>query len=617
MCGIIGLHLKNKIKPNIYINAINSLKHRGPDDQGLWFDNQGKNLCLGQSRLSIIDLSEKSNQPMKDINEDYIIVFNGEVYNFKEIKSHLIKMGQTFRTKSDTEVLLEAYKFWGKKCLDKLEGMFAFAVYDRKKNKIFIARDRAGEKPLFYFYNGYDFIFASEIKAIFEIPSVERKINYSHLNLLLAQGYINKNRSIIHNINKLPAGNFLEYDIKTRQIKIERYWDLPSPNYDSRFDKNDLVDELQSLLTNAVNQQLVSDVPLGILLSGGLDSSLITALAAKSDKLINTFSITFPNNVNYDESKHSRLIAKYFGTNHTELAGEEFSLETLPNISKQFDEPIFDSSSIPTFMVSNLVKEKCTVALGGDGGDELFGGYDHYRRLLFLNEKFNFVPNIFRQTVSSTLNKLYKKYRGRNWIDAFGQDLTKELPRIATYFRTHERKLLLKNQSFYDAELMWSKDVPQQENLLERATRMDFKNYLCEDILVKVDRASMLNSLEVRAPLLNHKIIEFAFSKIPPQLKTTSTENKIILKLLGKKILPTDFDFNRKQGFITPLDYWFERDDWINLFEEVFYDSSQELFNHSYLKKLMNEQRNGNLQSERLFGLLMLCIWKSEYGIKM
>ena len=617
MCGIIGLHLKDKIEPNICINAVNSLKHRGPDDQGLWFDDQDKNLCLGQSRLSIIDLSEKSNQPMKDIDEDYIIVFNGEIYNFKEIKKHLFKMGKTFRTKSDTEVLLEAYKFWGKKCLDKLEGMFSFAIYDRKKSKIFIARDRAGEKPLFYFYNGHDFIFASEIKAIFEIPSVERKINHSNLNLLLSQGYINKNRSIIHNISKLPAGNFLEYNTKTKKIKIERYWDLPSPNYDSHLNKNELVDELQSLLTNAVNQQLVSDVPLGILLSGGLDSSLITALAAKSGKLINTFSITFPNNVHYDESKHSRLIAKYFGTNHTELAGEEFSLEILPNIVKQFDEPIFDSSCIPTFMVSRLVKEKCTVALGGDGGDELFGGYDHYRRLLFLNERFNFLPNIFKQKISSTLNKIYKRYRGRNWIDAFGQNLTKELPRMATYFRTHERKLLLKNQSFYDTELDWNRDVPQQENLLERATRMDFKNYLCEDILVKVDRASMLNSLEVRAPLLNHKIIEFAFSKIPPQLKATSTENKIILKLLGRKILPIDFDYNRKQGFNTPLNHWFKRNDWLNLFEEVFFDGSQELFNHSYLRELMNEQKKGNLQSERLFGLLMLCIWKFEYGIKI
>ena len=618
MCGILGIVSNSKIEKDIFFNAVHALDHRGPDDSGLWFSSDNLNICLGHTRLSIIDLTNNSSQPMKDKSGNFIIIFNGEIYNYKTIRKELAKSGIKFTTTGDTEVLLEAYKFWGTNCLKKLVGMFSFAIYDIKSQKIFLARDRAGEKPLFYFYNGSDFIFSSELKGLLKFPQVEKRINLESLDIFLAEGYVPNDRCIIKKIKKLPAAHSMTYDVLSNQIKIERYWDLPKIDYKTNIPTHDIVNELELLINNSVTNQLEADVPVGILLSGGLDSSLVTALAAKNKEKINTFTISFSKNPQFDETKHARIIAEHYSTNHFELEAEESSIDLLPLLAKQFDEPLIDTSTIPTYLVTKLVRQHCTVALGGDGGDELFGGYRHYSRLLFLQKNSKYFSHRMREKISKLLISLSKKHRGNNWLEALGTNLNQDLPRVASYFNQNERKQLISNSrgGNFIAENNWKERVPYTENLLDRATRMDFYNYLCEDILVKVDRASMLNSLEMRAPLLDHRIIEFAFQKIPMRLKSTHNQRKIILQMLGKKILPKKFVFNRKQGFNVPINDWFKSKEWNIFLKDVLLDPSQNIFDHSYIEQLINNHIDGDLQGERLYGLLMFELWRKEYKIK-
>ena len=618
MCGILGISSKSIIDKKICYKSIQTLNHRGPNDKGIWFSSSSRSVCFAHARLSIIDLTNQSKQPMIDSSGNYVLIFNGEIYNFQSIKKYLSGQGIDFKTTGDTEVLLEAFKFWGENCINKLVGMFSFAIYDIKSEKIFIARDRSGEKPLFYFYDGQDFIFGSELKALLSFPQIEKKINLKSLKLLLAQGYIHFDNCIVKNVKKLPAGHYLSFDIKSQNLAINKYWDLPKPKYNSNSSNADLVNKLEFLLEKSLKKQLIADVPVGVLLSGGLDSSIITALSSKINKKINTFTINFPNNPTYDESSHARLISNYFGTNHYELDAENFSIELLPKLAKQYDEPIIDSSALPTYLVTKLVREKCTVALGGDGGDELFGGYDHYSRLLFLEKNLKFVNHKIRKKISSSILKVYKKQKGRNWISAFGCNFESELPRIATYFYENEIKKLIHNEKLneFSSDQEWNNITPSTKNLLERATRMDFYNYLCEDILVKVDRASMLNSLEMRAPMLDHEIIEFAFEQIPPHLKSTSNEKKILLKMLGKKILPREFKFSRKMGLNAPINDWFKTSELTNFFREILLDNSQKFFDHTFVEKLIVEHLKGNVQGERLYGLLMFQLWVNEYKME-
>jgi asparagine synthase (glutamine-hydrolysing) len=618
MCGIVGIVSNSPQAQRAWL-AIgrDAMTHRGPDDAGEWWSGDGR-VGLAQRRLAIIDLSPAGHQPMHDASGTLSIVFNGEIYNFADLRKELIAKGHGFRSHSDTEVILAAYREWGTDCLSRFNGMFAFALFDARQHTVFIARDRAGEKPLFYHQANGVLRFASELKALLADPSLTRRIDPEALDCYLAMGYVPGDRCMLQGFHKLPPAHALLFDLQTGQAKIWRYWQLPElATAQGTLEESALLDELEALLEDAVRRQMVADVPVGVLLSGGVDSSLITAMAVRASSQVQTFTIGFPGHGMLDETEHARLIARHFGTRHTELMAEDATANLLPRLARQFDEPMVDSSMIPTFLVSQLVRQHCTVALGGDGGDELFGGYGHYSRLQWMQKNLGAIPLPLRNGIALAAEKLLPVgVKGRNWLQGLGGDLDKGLPLMASCFDATTRGRLLAAQSGWhaQAENVLRSRVPVHPDLLQRATRMDFSNYLAEDILVKVDRASMLNSLELRAPLLDYRVIEFAFGKVPSHLKATAQDKKILLKRLTARVLPTEFDRQRKQGFSIPLGEWLKGGAFKALFNEVLRDPECS-FDAGTVDSLLRGQDKGRSNSERLFALVLFELWRREYGV--
>lgn len=622
MCGIVGVISKRPIRDReILIRQRDKMSHRGPDDAGVWWSEDG---CVGLAhrRLAVIDPSLSGHQPMRDRSGKVLIVFNGMIYNFIELREELRGKGHSFGSSSDTEVILAAYLEWGIDCLKRLNGMFAFGIYDGNKKQFFLARDRAGEKPLFYRLNNGEISFASELKALMADPEIPRRINAAAFDSYLAFGYIPGELCILEGINKLPPAHFLALNLDSRECRIERYWhlpDQPSEKHEAgQMQENDLANELEGLLEDTVSKQLISDVPIGIMLSGGIDSSLITAMAARKSSKIKTFTVCFPGYEKYNETEHARLVARHFDTDHIEMEASNVGVSILPVLAKQYDEPMADSSMIPTYLVSKLVRQHCTVALGGDGGDELFAGYPRYDRLLRMSRNVRRIPQFSRICISRMAEHMVPVgVKGRNWLKGANVDLDNELPHIGWLFNRKDRIGLLKNadSTHLVAEEIWKKRTPSNVGILQRATRMDFENYLAEDILVKVDRASMLNSLEVRAPLLDHRVIEFAFGKLPQKLRATPLMRKIILKKIVSEILPPQFDIKRKQGLVVPLGSWLTGGEWKEYFREILVGESNNVFNMGFIQSLIRSQKLGFRNSERLFALVMFELWRREYNV--
>jgi asparagine synthase (glutamine-hydrolysing) len=371
-------------------------------------------------------------------------------------------------------------------------------------------------------------------------------------------------------------------------------------------------------MESAVKSQMVADVPIGILLSGGVDSSLITSMAAKSSGKIKTFTVGFDQSKDYDERSQARMISKYFGTEHNELNAEDIKPDIMKKLAYFYDEPIADSSMVPTYFISNFVNKHCTVALGGDGGDELFGGYKHYDRLLWCKKYLGWLPKKFRKQIANLTSEfLPNGFKGKNWLQSLDCDFETDVPLIASLFdRKIRNELVNDSSSLINAESIWKDRAPKNLDFLERLTRMDFENYLTEDILVKVDRASMLNSLEIRAPFLDKNIIEFAFGRIPSSLKANTLERKIFLKKLTKKILPAEFDRQRKHGFSIPLKNWLKHGRWKIFFQEILFDE-QCIFHKEIIKNLFNNQNKGFNNAERIFNLTLFELWRREYSMKL
>ena len=623
MCGIIGIMSKSPVSDSSWLLiGRDKMTHRGPDSSGDWW-SKDRRVGLGHRRLSIIDLSQSGQQPMHDVKEELCIVFNGEIYNFIDLRNELLSKNHQFKSKSDTEVILEAYREWGNDCISKLSGMFAFALYDSRCQSILIARDRVGEKPLFYSIDNNSLCFASELKGLMSNSTFLRKLDPEAMDCYLSMGYIPKDLCILKGVKKLPAAHAMTFDLNSGQNKIWRYWNLPE--FDISFNENlinesVLLVELEQLLEDSVRRQMIADVPVGILLSGGVDSSLITAMATRASRQVKTFTVCFPSYGQFDETEHARLIANHFKTDHIELQGSEIKVDLMPILARQFDEPMVDSSMIPMYLVSQLVRKHCTVALGGDGGDELFGGYSHYSHLLWLKEKLGWLPLCLRKLIANSATYVLPTgFKGRNWLQGLNADYNSSLPLIANYFDALGRKRLMSNQSAWElvAENIKSISIPKSMDLLQRATRLDFENYLVNDILVKVDRASMLNSLEIRAPFLDYRLIEFAFKKVPSHFKATIDQRKILLKKLTSKILPASFDKERKQGFSIPLASWLQKGPWKNYFYEVLLDSKQSIFNRNEVVKLLEGQSKGRANSERLFSLVLFELWQKEYRVSL
>jgi asparagine synthase (glutamine-hydrolysing) len=442
------------------------------------------------------------------------------------------------------------------------------------------------------------------------------------LNHFLAYGYVPGAMCILRGIRKLPAGHALIYRLDTGEAKSWSYWRLPEPANDASAGEHELVEELETLLRQSVRRRLVADVPVGILLSGGIDSSLVTALAAQvSSGPVRTFTITFPGAGRFDEAAYARIVADRFGTQHTELPAEADTMELLPQLARQYDEPIADSSMIPTYLVSRLIRRHATVAVGGDGGDELFAGYWHYSWLQRTRRWRELTPLWARRALGRGVAALAPiGTRGRTYAIGAGGGEDHAIAHVDMYFDASARQRLL---SAAVREAAATGAAPESAKTLlcrpehsqvQQATRVDFSTYMVDDILAKVDRASMLTSLEVRAPWLDHKIIEFAFGRVPDRLRATKTEGKILPKRLGRKLLPPALDLNRKQGFSIPIDRWL-RGDMGRVVDDVLADADPRLFAKDQIARMQAGQRRGLANGKRLFALAMFELWRREYRV--
>ncbi len=621
MCGILGVVDNKGLDKELLRQMRDTMFHRGPDDAGAWVSRDRK-VGLAHRRLSIIDLSEAGRQPMSDSEGKIWITYNGEIYNFQEIREELRKKGYSFKSRTDTEVIIKAYKEWGSDCLQKFNGMFAFGIYDDREKILFMARDRVGKKPLYYMQNKHNgrFVFASEIKAFLKDKSFSKEIDTQALNFYFTFGYIPGELCIFKGIKKLPPAHAMIYYLNTGQKKVWSYWDAPLL-IEKRPSEDELLEELESLLEDAVRLRMISDVPLGAFLSGGVDSSLVVAMMSKvSDKPVKTFSIGFEDD-EYNELPYARIVAEHFGTEHHELIVKPDTFSILPELVRQFDEPFADSSMLPTYYVSKATREHVTVALSGDGGDELFGGYRLYLAALFDYYIRMLIPPLFGKRIARAAEYLPEKrlYRVKRQLLKLKLDLYDAFVERSSdphFEERYRRRLLSKdilNNKFLEPELSRRNYLLQRKgDFINRLTYTDMKTYLPDDILVKVDRASMLVSLEVRAPLLDYRIAEFSFKNIPGSLKVKRLTTKYLLKNLARKILPKELDINRKWGFAVPISKWF-RGTLSTDIEEILLGDGSGFLNQSYIRELLDEHRAGIDHSGRLFTLLVFYLWKREY----
>jgi asparagine synthase (glutamine-hydrolysing) len=598
-----------------------TMVHRGPDDAGEYWTADAT-LGLAHRRLAIIDLSEAGHQPMADGRGELWIVFNGEIYNYKSLREELEQLGHRFRSTSDTEVILEAYRAWGERCLSRLNGMFAFALFDSRTRQLLLARDRAGEKPLFYRHADGQLLFASELKALMANPEVPREVDRDALTEYLTYGYVWGDRCMLRGIRKLPPAHAMTYRLGSGEARVWRYWQLPQA-VASAGRAEELADELEQLLADSVRRQLVADVPVSILLSGGLDSSLITALAARcSTKPVRTFNVSFPGHSEFDEAPQARLVAGHFGTEHVELTAEPGTVDLLPQLARQYDEPLGDPSMVPTYLVSRLISQRAKVALGGDGGDELFGGYLHYSWIPVQQRVRRVVPGAIRALgATAAAHLLPVGFPARNQMLGLRRDMSHHIAQVRVYFDAVSRRRLLAPawrsgtaEEITPEERKASLCDPAQTPL-QRAVRNDFSTYMVDDVLVKVDRASMLASLEVRAPMLDYRVIEFAIGRVPDELKASRHARKVLLRHLARRLLPRGYDVSRKRGFSVP-DQWFSGA-WGGFMQEVLVQADARLFDQRFIQQLVKAQQRGRRHSERLFALTMFELWRRAYGVAL
>lgn len=618
MCGMVGFAGRSAgMNLEDLHRCRDALAHRGPDASASWTSGDGC-VALAHRRLAIVELTAAGVQPMHWLDPSLSIVFNGEIYNHNELREELRAMGCSFRGHSDTEVILAGYSRWGEGVFERLRGMFAIALYDPAERRLLLARDRAGEKPLYWVRHRGGIVFASELAALFADPSLPRRLDPSGVNSYLAFGYVPADQCIVAGVSKVAPAHFLRFDLDSGAVEQHRFWNLPEPQPDFNLDEEALVDELQGLLLSAVREQLDADVPVAVLLSGGIDSSLVTACASVvSSRPVRTFSVGFPGEATFDERPHARRVASYFGTQHVELELEPSSVDLIPELARRFDEPLADSSMIPTYLLSRLVAKHGKVVLGGDGGDELFGGYRSYQGALRLEAARVALPRWLRRGVATGARALLPVgYPGRNAVAHLDGTFAEGVARVGTMFDARMRARLVPSLGRGDLlgvpELWKQALVDQSRGVPGAFMASDFRSYLPGDILVKVDRASMANSLEVRAPFLDHRLIEFAFGKVPNRLRTTGSERKILLRRLAKKLLPPDFDVARKQGFSIPLTAWLSpqlRESACQRFESRFGD----FFDFAEVRGLLGSQHVGGVT--RIFSLLMLMHWMEAHDV--
>lgn len=622
MCGIAGIiHKNNQAVDRSILEKMNrALMHRGPDDEGYHCEGS---LGLAHRRLSIIDLSG-GHQPMSTADGRYTIVFNGEIYNFLEIKANLQKKGISFKTNSDTEVLLYAYALEGKKCLDRLNGMFSFAIWDKNEKTIFAARDRFGKKPFYYWDSLHHFAFASELKAFLVHPDFKKELNHQALSSFFQYEYVPAPLSIFKGVCKLPAGHFLIW--KEGSFSIQKYWDIPLKQSETPLDWEESKKKLIVLLDEATQKRLVSDVPLGVFLSGGLDSSSIVAMMARhrSGSHIKTFSIGFDEK-SFDESEHALFISKHFKTDHHhQVLTPGKMLEILPRVVSFMDEPFADYSIIPTYLLAQFTRQKVTVALGGDGSDELFAGYPTFYadRLARMYQKF---PYFFKKGLQFFVDHLPVSHRDMSFdfkarqflYGVHFESVLRNQVWLGSFHFAEQKKLFVDSSQLKDPLLLVRQALQHcpSSDSLDRILYFYQKFYLTDDILVKTDRASMATSLEVRAPYLDLDLVSFV-SSLPSHFKLKGRVTKYILKEALKEILPSQIIFRKKKGFGIPVGLWLKNELRSHLLEILSPERIKRdgIFNPAFVECMINQHLEGRVNHrKKLFSLLTFHWWKDQF----
>ena len=627
MCGIAGF-LTNKddsLNEQNLVEMGNAIIHRGPDAKGEYLD---EHVGLCHRRLSILDLSVAGNQPMFSANGNVVIVFNGEIYNFLALKKDLEAEGETFKSGTDTEVIIKLYEKYGVKCLAHLNGMFAFALWDKTKKELFIARDRLGKKPLYYYVDPEfpsQFAFGSEIKAILALPNIKRELRLDAVHDYFAYQYVPDPKSIFTHIHKLPPANYMV--IKNGQISIQEYWEVSFAKQ-TELNEEQAITQLQTIIKEATQRRMISDVPLGAFLSGGVDSSgIVATMSGLSPTPVKTCTIAFDNE-KYNEAKFAEAVAKQYKTEHHEFLVHQNVADTLEHIVSYFDEPFADPSLVPTFFVSELARKEVTVAIAGDGGDEVFAGYEKYTTDFIENQLREKFPKWMRKNVFPSLAAIsgainltpFKRAKslftslsvspemGFYITNSQLQDEQWEMlvkPEVKrTLGSYHPSKITL---DFYKAA-----DGPDH---LSKILYTDMKTYLTGGILVKVDRMSMANSLEVRAPILDKEIIEYA-ATLPSNLKFRDKEKKYALKEAFKPLLSDDILYRKKMGFSVPLAHWFQ-DEIKDIAQKYLITDVKglaQVFQLSAVNKLWHEHQNNQQDhSAILWSMLMFEMWWHRY----
>lgn len=618
MCGIAGFVNSNKdhkVSPQVIAAMCSVIHHRGPDDWGMWRDGA---VGIGMKRLKIIDL-EGGHQPMTNAGGYLHIVFNGEIYNYQDLREQLEAKGYRFRSSSDTETILYAFEEYGEDCVSHLRGMFAFAIWDARQRQLFAARDRFGKKPLHYLHDDEKFIFGSEIKSILQHPDVKPSVHRPAVAQYLSYGYVPDPASMFSGISKLPPGHTLTW--KDGRIEVKPYWDLKFKPDDTSQPDSYYLDEVDRLLRESVKIRMISDVPLGAFLSGGIDSSLVVAMMAmQMGEPVKTFSIGFEEE-KYNELPYARMVAERYGTDHHEEIVRPDAESIIPEIIENFDEPFADSSAIPTYYVSRLARRHVTVALSGDGGDELFAGYDRYFDSQ-LAERLDTYPQGIKGPLLEGVSSLCPDgFRGGNTLRYLAAD---EDTRYAAKMsggqyrasrRFSEELLDVIGVIGVDSSVMQSLKSQSSLDKLTRRQYADVKNYLPGDILTKVDRTSMLVSLEARAPLLDHVLAEFA-AKLPLSLKVRDRTLKYVLKTLARKYLPNELIDRPKMGFAIPIRHWINKE-WRELSHDLVLSEralSRNNVNPVYLQQIFKEHRSEMRDhSAFVWSLMVLEMWYRRY----
>lgn len=613
MCGVVGfVDYKKQTSLNLLNKLVNKLSHRGPDDYGSYFDEtELGHIGLGHARLSILDPSQKGKQPM--IFKEIVISYNGEIYNFEELKSELIKVGYKFETRTDTEVLLKAYHFWGIEFIHKLNGMFVISLLDKKNKRFYLIRDRLGIKPIYWFFDNETFIFSSELKVFKSIAFVKKKICNDGLSCYFRYGYIPEPYSILEGVKKLKAGSFLEFSIIKKNFTINKYWEPNNKKFSiDNSTEESVLNKLDFLIKDSVKLRMISDFPVGIFLSGGYDSSLVASYMTElSNKPIESFTIGFKNKL-FDESVHAQKISNYLKTNHHEfIIDNKDVLDIFREYKNLYDEPFGDPSFLPTAFLSKKTKSTVKVVQSADGGDELFVGYDKYRKILKRYKKSKLIPTFLKTLLKNILNKnLLTNNKNGSYIK--NENLNDWLIDESKVNNNDQLNRLLVNPKISKTNFQ---NYSQLKNDLNEMLFLDVKTFLVDDILWKVDRATMYSGLEARDPLLDFRLVEYALD-IPAKTKLKNNQLKYLLKQLAHNKIPKKLLDRPKQGFNLPivdltLTFYREYKD-ILLKDSIILE--QNLFHVNEIQKLKYEIDNKKFNNiGNLWLILIFQIWYYDF----